>query len=146
LYICVFKYLNTFYKLSKLINISEASSIAIHAVVLVAKSGESLNVSQLAGKTGFSKNHMAKVLQQLAKYNFLESTRGPKGGFVLKRKPEEISLLEIYEAIEGIIDENHSFHNCKSCNLELCVFGGMSQKLTSDFKEYLKNTLVINLL
>jgi len=89
---------------------------------------------------------MAKILQQLAKYNFLESTRGPKGGFILKRRPEEISLLEIYEAIEGTIDAEHTFHNCKSCELEHCVFGGMSQKLTADFKEYLQNTSVSKLL
>lgn len=132
--------------MSKLINISEASSIAIHAVVIVAKSGELLNVTQLAEMTGFSRNHMAKILQQLAKYNFLESSRGPKGGFILKRKPEEISLLEIYEAIEGTIDEEHTFHSCKSCELDHCVFGGMSQKLTADFKEYLQNTTVSKLL
>ena len=129
-----------------MINISEASSIAIHTVVLVARSGELLNVNQLAEMTGFSKNHTAKILQQLVKFNFLESKRGPKGGFALKRMPDEISLLEIYEAIEGEVDSEHTFHNCKNCRFDQCIFGGMSQKLTADFRNYLQTTVVSKLL
>lgn len=132
--------------MSKLIHISEASSIAIHAAVMAARNGESMNVSKFSELTGFSKNHTAKVIQQLVKYNFLESTRGPKGGFVLKRNPDELNLLEIYQSIEGEVDENNTFHNCAICKLEKCVFGGMSQKLAGMFKEYLKNTTIDKLI
>jgi DNA-binding IscR family transcriptional regulator len=44
---------------------------------------------------------LPKVLQRLAQVGFLSSTRGPNGGFVLRKKPADINLLQIYEAIEG---------------------------------------------
>jgi Rrf2 family protein len=42
-----------------------------------------------------------QLLRDLAKQGILTSTRGGGGGFVLGRSPEEISLLEIIEAVEG---------------------------------------------
>lgn len=46
--------------------------------------------------------YLAKVLQDLARANLLNSVRGRGGGFVLRREPEEIEVLEILEAVENI--------------------------------------------
>jgi len=124
--------------LSKFLNISEAATIAIHSMALIARSKELLNAHEIAEVTGFSKNHISKVLQQLVKYNFLNSTRGPKGGFVLKRNPEEISLMEIYRAIEGDIDQGTGCKmHCESCPFNSCIFGGLTEKFSREFSNYL---------
>ncbi len=124
--------------LSKILNISEAATIAIHSMALIARSKELLNAQEIAKITGFSKNHISKVLQQLVKYHFLISTRGPKGGFVLKHNPEEVSLMEIYRAIDGEIEKgtNCKMH-CDNCPFNSCIFGGLSQKFSREFSEYL---------
>jgi len=67
--------------MNKLINISEATSIAIHSLAIIARKEEMVNAQYLAKVTGFSKNHISKVLQILVKQSFIISTRGPKGGF-----------------------------------------------------------------
>ena len=77
--------------MNKLINISEASSIAIHSLVLIAKLDQHINATQISKLTGFSKNHLSKILQMLVKHGYLKSNRGPKGGFFLIRKPQEIT-------------------------------------------------------
>jgi Rrf2 family protein len=123
--------------MSKPFNISEAASIAIHAMALIAGSPENLNAVQLSLMTGFSKNHIAKIMGLLTRSQFLVSERGPKGGFVLKRNAETLSLLEIYEAIEGVIDEQPCGEQCDLCIARGCVFGGLSVKFTKDFKHYL---------
>lgn len=46
--------------------------------------------------------YLAKVLQDLARADLLNSVRGRGGGFVLKRDPEDIKVLEILEAVENI--------------------------------------------
>jgi Rrf2 family protein len=46
--------------------------------------------------------YLAKVLQDLARADLLNSVRGRGGGFLLKRAPEEIKVLEILEAVENI--------------------------------------------
>ena len=126
--------------MSKILNISEAATIAIHSMALIARSKNLLNAMEIAEITGFSKNHISKVLQQLVKYNFLNSTRGPKGGFVLKREPQLISLMEIYNVIDGEIEnETGCKMHCDNCPFNSCIFGGLSQKFSKEFSEYLSS-------
>lgn len=81
--------------MSRIISLSEASSIAIHSMVLIAASNENLNVLKIAERTGASKHHVAKILQRLVKEGYLGSNRGPSGGFFLKRAADEITLLDV---------------------------------------------------
>lgn len=128
--------------MNKIINISEASSIALHSMSLVAKSKEILNVNKIAEITNFSKNHVSKVMQQLVKYNYLKSTRGPDGGYILSKKPKEIKLISIYESIEGKLDYDVCMFHFKKCLFNKCVIGGLKEKFTKEFYEYLNsNTL-----
>ncbi len=84
--------------MSRIVGISEAASIAIHVMVLIARSeNNNMNVNKLSELTGASRNHIAKVMQRLVKFNFVKSTRGPSGGFILSKAPSEISLLNIPE-------------------------------------------------
>jgi Rrf2 family protein len=46
--------------------------------------------------------YLAKVLQDLARADLLNSVRGRGGGFLLKRAPEDIKVLDILEAVEDI--------------------------------------------
>ncbi len=46
--------------------------------------------------------YLAKVLQDLARADLLSSVRGRGGGFLLKRAPEKIRVLEILESVENI--------------------------------------------
>jgi len=46
-------------------------------------------------------NYLAKIMRRLVKGGIVRSTVGPTGGYKLRRSPGEISLKEIYEAIEG---------------------------------------------
>ncbi|MFQ5875695.1 MAG: RrF2 family transcriptional regulator [Dehalococcoidia bacterium] len=61
-------------------------------------------LSEIAGRFNLPEKHLAKIFQHLAKTNLVYSKRGAPGGFCLARKPSEITLLEIVEAVEGPID------------------------------------------
>ncbi len=107
--------------MSKIFNISEAATIGLHAMALIAKNPNGLNALHIAEITGFSKNHISKILQQLVKNGLLTSTRGPKGGFVLKKEADEITLMDIYILIEGDIDYNTGCKiNCNQCPFKNC--------------------------
>lgn len=122
--------------MGKLINISEAASLAIHSLALIGGSREPLNANTMANKLGASRNHISKVLHQLVKHNYLSSTRGPAGGFNLKIAPENISLLEIYELIEGSLDVEYcSVHN-SDCPFVECVYGNIREKLTGELRDF----------
>nr|NQU88974.1 Rrf2 family transcriptional regulator [Bacteroidota bacterium] len=123
--------------MSKVFSMSEAGSIAIHSMVLIAKSESKLNVVKIAEHTGSSRHHVAKVLQRLVKDDFLVSNRGPHGGFKLKKPTEEINLLEIYESIEGRIEIAECPMDNVICPFEKCLMGNIIHKMTEDFKNYL---------
>lgn len=125
--------------MSKLFALSEASSIAIHAIVLVAKSEGLINVNQIAEATHTSRHHVAKVMQRLAKDNFISSTRGPSGGFILKKKPEEINFLDIYESIEGKAEIAHCLFQAPVCPMDKCLMNNITAKISKEFIDYLKS-------
>lgn len=132
--------------MAKVVHISEAASLAVHGMVLIAGSSEILNVNQIADITHSSRNHLAKVMQILVKNGYLDSVRGPKGGFTLKGDPKKINLLEIYELIEGNLEEHHCGIETQQCPFDICVFGGLADKFSSDFIEYLRNKTLFDLI
>jgi len=124
--------------MSKIFALSEASSIAIHSVVLIARAKEGINAVKIAEFTGFSKNHIAKVLQRLVKSDLLKSVRGPSGGFTMKKDPKDVTLLGIYEAIEGPIEMSDCPLSYEICNFDRCLMGNVINKLTSEFRKFLE--------
>ena len=125
--------------MSKLVSLSEAGSIAIHSMVMIARSDESLNVLRIADKTASSKHHISKILQRLVKSGFLKSTRGPAGGFALNKSPEQITLLDIYQAIEGEIIISGGSPDKLVCPFDTCMMGNIIPKLTEEFRDFLKS-------
>lgn len=125
--------------MSKIFSLSEAGSIAIHSMVLIAGSETKLNVVKISERTGSSKHHVAKVLQRLVKDDFLSSNRGPHGGFELKKPPEEINLLEVYESIEGKVEITECPMDNLICPFEKCILGTVVSDMTRNFKDYMSN-------
>lgn len=57
--------------------------------------------SRLAAEGGMPERFLLQILRSLVTHGILQSTRGVDGGYALMKPPEEISVLEIIEAIEG---------------------------------------------
>jgi len=128
--------------MAKIFSLSEAASIAIHSMVLIARSEKMMNVVKIAERTGSSKHHVAKVLQRLVKEDYLSSVRGPHGGFKLLKAPGDITLLEIYETIEGHLNVSECPMENPICPFEKCILGNVVSDMTAKFREYLnENTL-----
>lgn len=126
----------------KVINFSDAASIGIHSLIVLAREKKSLNAIQLSEKIGSSKHHIGKVLQRLVKDGLLSSTRGPKGGFKLKKDPSEIQIYDIYRSIEGEIEYGECPHENHVCPVDKCIRDNIIKKMSMDFISYLKeNTL-----
>lgn len=123
--------------MSRIIALSEAASIAIHSLVLIARSEEMMNVLQISAATGSSKHHVAKVLQRLVKDGYVTSSRGPSGGFLMKKDPKEITLLDIYEAIEGKIEITNCPMDNPVCPFDKCLMGNVVSKLTAQFRDHM---------
>ena len=130
----------------RLLRIPEAASLGIHAAVAIAADPDRpTSVRELAERLGASEAHLAKVMQRLVKARIVNSTRGPKGGFRLERAADGISLLDIYEAIEGVVEPATCLFGTPACGRETCVFGGYLEEFDSRFRSYLANTKLSDL-
>ncbi|RYG67799.1 Rrf2 family transcriptional regulator [bacterium] len=82
---------------------SEGVEWAIHCVAVLAAlpPDATLPAKALAEYHGVSETYLLKHLKALAAAGVLQSVPGPKGGYRLGRKADDISLLDIVEGIEG---------------------------------------------
>lgn len=77
------------------------TDFALRTLMYLATTGERATASQVARLYGISPNHLAKVVNQLARLGFVRSIRGIGGGFELARQPADIRLGEVIVAFEG---------------------------------------------
>ena len=123
-----------------LLRLPEAASLGLHAAVLLAaNSNGPLSAHELAARLHASEAHLAKVMQRLVKAGLLDSTRGPKGGFVLAKPADQISLLAVYEAVEGIVEPTTCVFGTAACGRKSCIFGGFVERFDKNFRDYLAN-------
>ena len=83
--------------------LSDGVEWGVHActVLAVIPPPGALPAAKLAEYHGVPAAYMAKHLQALARAGILETVKGPRGGYRLARVPNDITVLEIVEAIEG---------------------------------------------
>lgn len=127
--------------MSKLLKISDATSMALHTMVLLAASPKkTVSTKDMASVLNVSEAHLAKVLQRLAKAGFVRSTRGPNGGFALVKASDEITLLDVYEAIEGPLAPTDCLLTTQVCDGEDCILGALLETVNKQVREYLAGT------
>lgn len=82
---------------------TKATDIALHIVVfLIAHHTENnISVHVLAKRFNVSQTYLSKILTQLVKAGIISSTSGANGGYILNMKAEDISFLDVIQAIEG---------------------------------------------
>jgi Rrf2 family protein len=76
--------------------------MAIHYIAIHDDLG-AVSAKRIAEEFSIPQELMAKILQQLARQRLIVSQNGPKGGYVLSRRPAEISVGEVIRALEGPI-------------------------------------------
>lgn len=107
-------------------------------MAILSNSEKGMNAKQLAEITHFSVNHLAKVLSILKRNQFLNSLRGPNGGFTLAKDPADINLYDIYKLIEGDLKSFQCSITCEKCYFETCLFGKQPHEFNDNFKVYLE--------
>ena len=85
--------------------LTRASSYAIHAVAYMANQKKDYPTAShiIARKKGIPERFLLKVLKPLVSAQVLTSVKGPNGGYRLARPANEITVLDVLEAVEGPI-------------------------------------------
>ena len=97
--------------------ITRQADYAVRAVLYLAKIGPDKRAatSQIAQEQQIPPSFLAKIVSQLSVAGLLQTSRGARGGVSLARSPEQISLLEVVEAIDGPILLNECVSGIGTC-------------------------------
>lgn len=117
--------------------------MAIHFIALHGDDG-AVSAKRIAEEFHIPPERLAKILQRLAKKKLIESHNGPKGGYVLSRPPDQITMGQVLRALEGPVRivscmvENDDCPQFSRCNLRLPV-----QKIQTSIS-YLLETMTLS--
>ena len=97
--------------------LTRAGEYAVRCVLyLSAKgSGTLIGRKEIAEQCDIPDKFLAKIAQQLARAGLIEIRQGAYGGYILRREPKDISLLEVVEAIIGEISLNDCVTSSAVC-------------------------------
>jgi len=92
---------------------------AVMAMADLAKSeaNEPISLSEISLRQGISLSFLEQIFLKLKKNNLVQSSRGPFGGYLLTRNPEEIKLSSIIKAV----DEKVKTVGCKKESKKGCT-------------------------
>ena len=85
--------------------ISNKAEYALRALIALADSypsGESMHIKQIAALQNIPNRYLDELLMTLRRGGLIKSIRGAKGGYVLAREPEKITVLDTVNCIEGL--------------------------------------------
>lgn len=100
--------------------ITRQADYAVRAVLHLARMNGSQRAatSQVAQAQHIPPSFLAKIISQLSIAGLLHTSRGARGGVTLARKPEDITLLEVIEAIDGPIMLNECVGENSTCTFD----------------------------
>ena len=126
--------------------VTRSAAYALHALMYMVRHSTQLPVTTatIAKAEGIPSDYLAKIFQQLVKARFVKAVRSKTRGYVFAKPPEQISLLDLVEAVEGgpLFDD---------CFLRHCECGGTPENChifsvwvdaTRQIKELLSRTSV----
>ncbi len=83
--------------------LSQTVEYALRAIVSLANETPAAQTNvQIAKVTKVPSAYLSKVMASLNRAGLVHSQRGPNGGFTLAKKPEDLSLLEVVNAVDPI--------------------------------------------
>ncbi|MEI6288969.1 MAG: Rrf2 family transcriptional regulator [Chloroflexota bacterium] len=98
--------------------ITRQADYAIRAVLYISKLGKNQRAatSQIAQEQRIPPSFLAKIISQLSIAGLLQTSRGARGGVMLAKAPDEITLLDVVESIDGPITLNECVNDENGCS------------------------------
>jgi Rrf2 family cysteine metabolism transcriptional repressor len=132
-------------------NISTRGRYGLRAILVIAKDCKEgpVTIRDISRKQKMSVTYLEQILHRLKKAGLIESVRGAKGGYLLARKENKITVREIIDVLDGPL----SFSYCdfpelreKSCTgPETCVSRILWKRMEDNLSKMLSNVTLADL-
>ncbi len=130
---------------SKVLNISECSSLALHAARAVARAGSPMTAERIAGAAGVSRHHLSKALRKMVEAGIISSSRGPNGGFFFTEEQKRLPLMRIMDATGSGEAKCPCMFDTPRCGGNDCLFGTLLKDANRLYNSYFSKTRISDL-
>lgn len=127
---------------------SSGCEYAIRALTYLAgrPPGRHASLAEIAGAQELPQPFLGKLLQDLVRAGMVKSARGPTGGYALAYPADEITLLDVKDAIEGTEDLERCAVGLDPCSDETpCPLHDAFKPLRQTIRHYLEETTLEDL-
>jgi Rrf2 family nitric oxide-sensitive transcriptional repressor len=109
--------------------------------------GRKIPTREIAEAFQLSMNHLVKIIHELSQLGYISTTRGPGGGILLARNPEDIRIGEVIEAIEGPLNLHDCVHTEGLCVIEsFCKLKGIFRQADQLQRDFLRQHTLADVL
>jgi len=133
-----------------MLKLTTKGQYGVRAMFEIAKSYARgpITIKEIAERQELSVPYLEQILNKLRRGGFIKSHKGPGGGYVLSKKPADISVSEILKALEGPIAITHCLGpTAKGCSrVERCVARLLWKSLGERIEQFLKTMSLKDLL
>ncbi|MBL4694842.1 Rrf2 family transcriptional regulator [Candidatus Gracilibacteria bacterium] len=133
-------------KRSGALHLTQKVDYAIILLASLAVKKELRSVKNIAEEKRLSFSFLQKVARELQLSGFIKAERGKNGGYRLCQTPEEISLKEIIEALEGPIAVVPCLKSSECSYEAYCTIRPGFKKLNEQIKTHFDQTSLANFL
>lgn len=120
--------------------LNQATDYAFRAVLFLAKHPEEVVEAQvIAEREVIPMRFLLKIMPSLIKAGIIRSYRGAGGGYSLAKMPQDVSFLDVLEAVEGPVRLNRCLIDSSLCNKKAApacdihqVLGSVQDKLRKE--------------
>lgn len=102
--------------------LSKKTKYAVKALILLAKnsSGSPMHIAEIAEQENIPQKYLGAILGELRNAGLIYSKKGAGGGYVLCKRPEDISLVQVLRITDGPIAmvscaSINYYHRCEEC-------------------------------
>ena len=100
---------------------------------------EPVSIKTISKRQNISEYYLEQLFSPLRKANLITSIRGAQGGYVLSKKPEDITIADIMNVVEGPIEISDCVDNTKCDNVECCATRLLWTKIKTSIDEVMSS-------
>ena len=109
-------------------------------------SDQNILVRDVAKELGLPSSFLSKILQTLSRYGFLNSVKGPKGGFSLSEKGAESTIAELVAVVDGPMNFDMCLAGFSPCSEEnACPFHEEWKRIREEIREVVNSKNIYEL-
>lgn len=102
--------------------------------------GDPVSIKSISERQKISEYYLEQLFSPLRKANLINSVRGAQGGYMLSRAPEEITVAQLMEVLEGPVEISTCLQDGSCNNIDCCATRLLWKKIKDSIDSVMEAT------